>query len=68
METQIQMDVVRKLEKRGFYITGSGEGIEPNTVAVRLTKRVRYSLWMGEVEADGTINGQSYADFLKGVK
>lgn len=66
METAIQQQVVNQLARKGFRVTNTIAGYEPETIAVLMSKRpTRYTILMAEVEADGTVNGQTATDFLQ---
>jgi len=66
METEIQRTIVNKLVKKGFRVNAYTAGIEPDTQAVLLSKKRGTTTWMAEVEADGTVNGQSFQKFMEG--
>ena len=62
--TPIQKEVVEKLQKRGFRWISKIAGSDPGTVAVMLSKRVRFSTYHAAVEHDGSVNGEPLSGFL----
>jgi hypothetical protein len=68
-ETIEQSKVVDRLAKKGFTVSRIIRGNEPETVAVLMRKRPNsHTTLLAEVEADGSVNGQTVAEFLRRAK